>query len=78
MAETKTDDNDKNLVHNDANEKTNYGEKNFNNEKIQDEEKNIDEESQVGSVIDLVSAAVSTNDDPNLPCLTFRFWVLST
>ncbi|RIB16524.1 OPT family small oligopeptide transporter [Gigaspora rosea] len=71
MVETKTEDNDKNLVHNDANEKTNT-------EIIYDEEKNIDKESQVGSVLDLVSAAVSTNDDPSLPCLTFRFWVLST
>ncbi|CAI2166429.1 11728_t:CDS:10 [Funneliformis geosporum] len=25
-----------------------------------------------------VTAAVFTKDDPNLPCLTFRFWVMST
>ncbi|RIB14300.1 oligopeptide transporter 6-like protein [Gigaspora rosea] len=78
MVETKTDDNDKNFVHNDANEKTNDGEKYFSNEKIHDEEKSIEVESEVDSAVDLVATAVSTNDDPNLPCLTFRFWVLST
>ncbi|RIB06054.1 OPT oligopeptide transporter protein [Gigaspora rosea] len=78
MVETKTDDNDKNLVHNDANEETNDGENYFNNEKIHDEEKSIEVESEVDSVVNLVATAVSTNDDPNLPCLTFRFWVLST
>ncbi|RIA91014.1 OPT oligopeptide transporter protein [Glomus cerebriforme] len=26
----------------------------------------------------MIAAAVSTEDDPTLPCLTFRFWVLST
>ncbi|CAG8483621.1 21933_t:CDS:10 [Gigaspora margarita] len=78
MVETKTDDNDKNLVHNDANEKTNDGEKDLNNERIHDEEKGTKVEPEVDSVVDLVAAAVSTNDDPNLPCLTFRFWVLST
>lgn len=30
------------------------------------------------SPIPMVAAAVSTEDDPSLPCLTFRFWVLST
>ncbi|CAG8600044.1 9952_t:CDS:10, partial [Gigaspora rosea] len=78
MVETKTDDNDKNLVYNDVNEKTNDGEKYFNNEKIHDEEKSIEVESEVDSAVDLVATAISTNDDPNLPCLTFRFWVLST
>ncbi|CAG8755442.1 9599_t:CDS:2, partial [Gigaspora rosea] len=75
---TKTDDNDNNLVHNDANEITNDEEKDFNNETIHDEEKSIKVESDVDSTVDLVAAAVSTNDDPKLPCLTFRFWVLST
>ncbi|CAG8719018.1 45677_t:CDS:2 [Gigaspora margarita] len=59
MAETKIDDNVKDLVYN-------LG------------EKNIEIESQDGSEVELISAAVSTNDDPSLPCLTFRFWVLST
>ncbi|PKY55885.1 OPT superfamily oligopeptide transporter, partial [Rhizophagus irregularis] len=26
----------------------------------------------------MISAAVSSEDDPTLSCLTFRFWVLST
>ncbi|CAG8704121.1 2547_t:CDS:10, partial [Acaulospora morrowiae] len=30
------------------------------------------------SPIPIVSAAVSVKDDPSLPCITFRFWVLST
>ncbi|CAG8551375.1 16692_t:CDS:2 [Acaulospora colombiana] len=30
------------------------------------------------SPIPMVSAAVSVKDDPSLPCITFRFWVLST
>ncbi|CAG8433450.1 1785_t:CDS:10 [Diversispora eburnea] len=33
---------------------------------------------QEDSPIPLVSAAVSLKDDPSLPCLTFRFWILST
>ncbi|CAG8692050.1 2927_t:CDS:2, partial [Gigaspora rosea] len=47
--------------------------------KVDDEESNLEKMmSEDKSEIELISAAVSTTDDPNLPCLTFRFWVLST
>ncbi|KAF0512121.1 opt family small oligopeptide transporter [Gigaspora margarita] len=69
-------------------EKTIHDEENDFEKKFQDEENNlekkIDEENNLetkledNSEIELISAAVSTADDPNLPCLTFRFWVLST
>ncbi|KAG9294530.1 hypothetical protein G9A89_008641 [Geosiphon pyriformis] len=36
---------------------------------------NVDGEN---SPIPMVAAAVSTKDDPTLPCMTFRFWILST
>ncbi|CAG8433430.1 1775_t:CDS:10 [Diversispora eburnea] len=43
-------------------------------------EKNHSEvkEEEENSSIPMVFAAVSTKDDPKLPCLTFRFWILST
>ncbi|CAG8767918.1 36133_t:CDS:2, partial [Racocetra persica] len=37
-------------------------------------EKKLDEDSQTL----MISAAVSTSDNPTLPCITFRFWVLSS
>ncbi|CAG8792267.1 15210_t:CDS:10 [Gigaspora margarita] len=48
------------------------------NMKIHDEEKNFEKTSDDDYDNELISAAVNTNDDPTLPCLTFRFWVLST
>ncbi|CAG8654930.1 14982_t:CDS:10 [Dentiscutata erythropus] len=84
MVETKADDNAKDSDNTDYNEKTldeKKIEKYFtNNEKIHDEEKTeieSDEDSE-DSVVKMISAAANTNDDPSLPCLTFRFWVLST
>ncbi|CAG8729872.1 11160_t:CDS:2, partial [Ambispora leptoticha] len=38
----------------------------------------IEVEDEENSPIPMVAAAVSTNDDPKLSCITFRFWVLST
>ncbi|KAI9596935.1 OPT oligopeptide transporter protein-domain-containing protein [Syncephalis fuscata] len=37
-----------------------------------------EEEEEENSPIEIVAATVSTFDDPTLPCLTFRFWVLGT
>ncbi|CAG8536895.1 13939_t:CDS:10 [Dentiscutata erythropus] len=68
-------------VYNDANVKTHDEGKKFEkdvNGNNYDEENNIEIESEDGSEIGIISAAVNTNDDPSLPCLTFRFWVLST
>ncbi|RIB11196.1 OPT oligopeptide transporter protein [Gigaspora rosea] len=94
MVETKADDNAKDSVNNDYNAKTldeKKIEKDINvktldekkiekdiNEKIHDEEKNIEIESKDDYVLKMISAAANTNDDLSLPCLTFRFWVLST
>ncbi|CAG8480497.1 1963_t:CDS:10 [Dentiscutata heterogama] len=47
------------------------------NKKIHDEEEDIKKKSDDFN-IELITAAISTDDDPNLPCLTFRYWVLST
>ncbi|CAG8811255.1 14128_t:CDS:2, partial [Dentiscutata erythropus] len=63
---TNIDDNAKSLIYKDTN-----GE-------IHDEEKYFEIKSEKGFDIELISAAVSTNDNPDLPCLTFRYWVLST
>ncbi|CAG8674811.1 21086_t:CDS:10, partial [Racocetra persica] len=63
--ETNTDKKDDNPIYNNA------------NGKIHDEEKNI-EPTFLDDDLELISAAVNTNDDPTLPCLTFRFWLLST
>ncbi|CAG8734673.1 11977_t:CDS:10 [Gigaspora margarita] len=87
MTETKVDGNAKdsadNYVNNeekefvkDVNGKINE-EKNFKKD-INEEEKNIEIKSEDNSVNELISAAANVNDDPSLPCLTFRFWVLST
>ncbi|RKP06142.1 OPT oligopeptide transporter protein-domain-containing protein [Thamnocephalis sphaerospora] len=37
-----------------------------------------DDEDEENSPIEIVAATVSTFDDPTLPCLTFRFWVIGT
>lgn len=34
--------------------------------------------SEENSPIEIVAATVSTYDDPTLPCLTFRFWLMAT
>ncbi|CAJ0753215.1 11081_t:CDS:2, partial [Entrophospora sp. SA101] len=45
------------------------------NDKIGESSCEIIEEN---SPIPMVVAAVSIEDNPKLPCLTFRFWILST
>ncbi|CAG8446884.1 11182_t:CDS:10 [Acaulospora colombiana] len=45
-------------------------------EKAYSERKSVEDEEN--SPIPVVAAAVSTKDDPKLPCITFRFWILST
>ncbi|CAG8682857.1 9092_t:CDS:10, partial [Dentiscutata erythropus] len=50
---------------------------NDNNKKIHDEEEDFKKSSDDFN-IELITTAISTDDDPNLPCLTFRYWVLST
>ncbi|CAG8685685.1 9482_t:CDS:10, partial [Racocetra persica] len=62
-------------IHNDANKDSIYIEANG---KIHDEEKNIEKKLVDNDIAEMISAAVSTDDDPTLPCLTFRYWVLST
>ncbi|CAG8787173.1 2542_t:CDS:2 [Cetraspora pellucida] len=62
-------------IYNNVNNDLNY---NDTNGKIHDEEKNIEKKAKDNDVIEMILAAVSTNDDPALPCLTFRYWVLST
>jgi len=44
---------------------------------LHDVESNKEEEEE-NSPIPMVAATVSTKDDPSLPALTFRFWVLGT
>ncbi|RIB00410.1 OPT oligopeptide transporter protein [Gigaspora rosea] len=87
MIETKIDGNTKDSVDNDVNNEENKFDKDVNgriNEEknfkkdINEEEKNIEINSEDNSVNELISAAANVNDDPSLPCLTFRFWVLST
>ncbi|CAG8570722.1 22811_t:CDS:10 [Cetraspora pellucida] len=46
--------------------------------KIHDPEKNCEKKLDENSQIPMIAAAVSTRDNPMLPCLTFRFWVLSS
>ncbi|KAF0400039.1 opt family small oligopeptide transporter [Gigaspora margarita] len=48
------------------------------NMKIHDEEKNFEKTSDDDYDNEFISAAVNTNDDPTLPCLTFRFWFFTT
>ncbi|RKP26649.1 OPT oligopeptide transporter protein-domain-containing protein [Syncephalis pseudoplumigaleata] len=45
---------------------------------MDDDDEDDDEEEEENSPIEIVAATVSTFDDPTLPCLTFRFWVLGT
>ncbi|CAG8768512.1 12100_t:CDS:10 [Gigaspora margarita] len=61
LSETSTNDKTKDSAYNDVNKKI------------------LDEENSFKKISDdfdtkLISAAVSTNDDPNLPSLTFRYW----
>ncbi|CAG8527661.1 16451_t:CDS:2 [Racocetra fulgida] len=66
-------DANKDSIHNDANKDSIYIEANG---KIHDEEKNIEKKLVDNDIAEMISAAVSTDDDPTLPCLTFRYWVL--
>ncbi|CAI2169826.1 18648_t:CDS:10 [Funneliformis geosporum] len=41
-------------------------------------EKDVEKKDLITEDDSIIPMAVNTNDDPSLPCLTFRFWVLST
>ncbi|KAF8975589.1 hypothetical protein BGZ46_009001, partial [Entomortierella lignicola] len=51
-------------------------EKEFNDEKFDVERSSVALEEEENSPIPEVAAIVSNKDDPTLPCLTFRFWVM--
>ena len=48
----------------------------FTNEKIDAEHGSVVLEEEENSPIPEVAAIVSTKDDPSLPTLTFRYWIM--
>ncbi|CAG8582907.1 7331_t:CDS:2, partial [Scutellospora calospora] len=50
------------------------------NRTLNDDEKNLETRDLAynDSINPMVASSVSTYDDPSLPCMTFRYWVLST